>query len=554
VRTYGALQSHGDGWKITKAEPHVCVRMKNIFQGIGKTETLPFRLSGEPIVTADLHWFLSRYPMAMTDTDKAKLNAGKAKFEHDQAEFTRLLSDAWEPGNVDFKPGYAPYKYQAQAAQLAQKTGRLLIADDVGLGKTITALAAIAEKRFLPAAIVVQAHLAEQWVDEYITPFTHLRAHIIKGRKPYKLPDADVYIFKYSNIAGWVDYVKASPFKAVVFDEIQELRHGFSTNKGQAAKVFVEQAILKIGLSATPVFNYGSEIFNIMQFLAPNCLDTWHSFLIEWCTTHGSHWIVKDPQALGTYLREQFLLIRRTEHDVKGEMPPINTIMHEVAWDQEEAQKSEELARQLALVATTGSFMQRGQAARELDILARHTTGVAKAMEVANFTRILLENKTPLILLGWHRDVYEIWMRELAQFNPVLYTGSESAKQKNKAKYAFIDGETDLFIMSLRSGVGLDGLQKRARTVLFGELDWSPEVHKQVCGRLRRPGQNHQVDAIYLHTDNGSDPVLIDMLGLKASQSHGIMDPTRAAPTKHSDKTRIQKLAEQYLEKTREVA
>ena len=44
---------------------------------------------------------------------------------------------------------------------------------------------------------------------------------------------------------------------------------------------------------------------------------------------------------------------------------------------------------------------------------------------------------------------------ELAEFRPVLYTGTESAKQKSDAKRAFIVGETDLFMMSLRSGAGL---------------------------------------------------------------------------------------------------
>ncbi len=74
-------------------------------------------------------------------------------------------------------------------------------------------------------------------------------------------------------------------------------------------------------------------------------------------------------------------------------------------------------------------------------------------------------------------------------------------------------------IISLRSGVGLDGLQHRCCTVVIGELDWSPQVHEQIVGRLERPGQTQQVQAIYLHANGGSDPLIIDMLGLKASQA-----------------------------------
>ena len=41
---------------------------------------------------------------------------------------------------------------------------------------------------------MVQAHLPKQWADRF-EEFTYLRTHIIKGRTPYALPPADVYIF-----------------------------------------------------------------------------------------------------------------------------------------------------------------------------------------------------------------------------------------------------------------------------------------------------------------------------------------------------------------------
>src|SRR5579884_3848269 len=43
--------------------------------------------------------------------------------------------------------------------------------------------------------------------------------------------------------------------------------------------------------------------------------------------------------------------------------------------------------------------------------------------------------------------------------------------------------------MSLRSGAGLDGLQEDCTVGVFGELDWSPEQHRQCIGRLDRDGQ-----------------------------------------------------------------
>ena len=87
------------------------------------------------------------------------------------------------------------------------------------------------------------------------------------------------------------------------------------------------------------------------------------------------------------------------------------------------------------------------------------------------------------------------------------------------------------------------GLQDYCSDVVFGELDWSPQVHKQVIGRLRRPGQTRQVTAHYLHTHGGSDPVIMDLLGLKADQSRGIVDPMRGYEAKQQDDSRMRKLA-----------
>ena len=70
----------------------------------------------------------------------------------------------------------------------------------------------------------------------------------------------------------------------------------------------------------------------------------------------------------------------------------------------------------------------------ELDKLLRRVTGIAKARHVAAYVRILLESGAPVLLAGWHRDVYDIWRGALAEFRPVLYSGTETAKQKDRAK------------------------------------------------------------------------------------------------------------------------
>lgn len=545
IRTYGNLHFNKETnhWVITDAEPHVCIKLKAIFHKLYKTaKTFEFVNSTENC--HDLLWFTERYPLSISDTDLVKLKREKKKHINNINELESILLPNYKPQHVQLKDGFAGRDYQLKGVDVYLKTKRILIGDDLGIGKTMIAILSCLHSSTTPCLVVAQTHMPTQW-KEAIELFTNLRVHIVKGTTPYNLPDADIYITKYSCLSGWVDVYRKGVFKSVVFDEIQELRHN-GTARYSGAQAASENASFVMGLSATPIYNYGDEIYNVLDVIKPGCLGNRYSFLNEW-TDYGK--IVKNPQALGTYLRENFFMLRRTRKEVGRELPPINKIVHTVGYDDAEVKKSEDIAKQLAIKVTSGSFMERGQAARELDILVRQATGVSKAREVAEYVKILLENNEPIVLAGWHREVYEIWLEELKAYNPVMYTGSETPAQKEKAKQDFISGKTNLFIISLRSGVGIDGLQQRGNIVVLGELDWSPKVHDQLIARLDRDGQQQQVTAIYLVSEYGSDPLIIDMLGIKSSQSHNILNPLTAVSAQYTDESRIKLLAEKFLTK-----
>lgn len=547
LKTYGQIKFEDDRWLINQCQPHVCIKLKAIFTKISKTSIAPFEFKHTPENCTDLKWFMDRYPLEISQKDMDALLDGVLDHRREQEIKEQIFLPSYSPPIIHLKGDAKPRQYQVIASELHKTTKRLLLGDDIGIGKTLSGVLTLTEAEKLPALVVVQTHLTKQWQSE-INKFTHLDSHIIKGTKPYSLPFADVYIMKYSCLSGWVDVFTTGYFKSVIFDEIQELRRP-SSNKYAAAKVISENVDYALGLSATPIYNFGDEIFYVMDLIKPGCLGKLWDFLREWTTQRGMNHMVIDPKALGTYLRDNYLMLRRTRTDVGRELPLINKIIHTVGYDEEDVKKSESLAHQLAIKITTGSFVERGSAARELDMLVRQTTGVSKAREVAAYVKILLENDEPVVLAGWHREVYSIWKDALQEYNPVFYTGTESDKQKQEAKESFVSGKTNLFIISLRSGIGLDGLQQRCRTVVIGELDWSPKVHEQLIGRVDRDGQTEQVTAIYLVSEYGSDPVIIDLLGLKSSQAHGIVDPLTAPVTNINDDSRIKILAEKFLHK-----
>lgn len=1003
LKTYGAIEYDfvNSRFTITHADAHVCIKLKQIFPKIKKTAVAPFHFQDTPEICSDLEWFIQRYPLIISNADAEILRLGKNEYERDINETEMIHHPDYVPREVMLMGGYQAREYQVRASETYLKVKRMLLGDDLGLGKTLSGILSLLDQRTLPAVIVVQTHMANQWKEDGIEKFTNLTAHIVKGTKPYSLPPADVYIFKYSCLSGWINAFDEAPFKSVIFDECQEFRRSASekyagglrlsqsvdfalglsvgpnsnielrggvfgrgwigkiedatnvvensfvsfkdgshlifnteesgiesrgwdddlgfcwkpvkkfikhpldkkiisvkvrgknlivtedhsvftindqeeliclpssklsisdtipsdngSNWGEGEVPFnmietfastkrlqvivdyrhlgreclgisreswnnyrhegpfgtrlpakeylrlkdllpepklvylqansnrdnptsaifnlsnlayvigfwigngwVEKGDFRVGFSvktsvfekfknelsnisdfrfehieekkqrgefckeirvgnslfaalfkhlfgdvkaptkfipsefittwtkeakfrlieglmdsdghlgkrkarayysttseklandlcsllrsvgihpsmskkpageggfvdgkkiigtfdsycinwsifsnsghygpihkfksfenrifestirdicevnesfkwvydlemsghpsfvcdgflvhnsATPVYNMGDEIYNVMNLIYPECLGTRDEFIREWCVSYGQGYKVTDPKALGSYLRERFLVLRRTRTEVGRELPIINKIVHTVDYDHEAVRTFEELAKQLAMKVSQGTFLERGEAARELDMLARLNTGISKARYVAAYVRILLENGEPVILAGWHRAVYDIWMEELKEFNPVMYTGSESPSKKEEAKRAFMAGETLLFIISLRSGAGLDGLQHICNNVVVGEMDWSPQVHNQLIGRVDRDGQLVQVTAHFLVSEYGSDPVIVNVLGLKAAQSQGIVDPLTEPAQQHSDESRMKQLAASFLER-----
>lgn len=561
TRSLGKLEYHAkwsnktDVWMMRDIQPHVAIKLKSLFPKISKEQTNDFVFENNGNNCADLDWFRDRFPLTMSEEDAAKLRLGRFEYEQQLERIEQiLLPDYQSPPFSGLKPGCTVRTYQAQAVQVLMLRASLLLGDKMGLGKTYSAMAAMLQPGTLPAAVVVKTHLQIQW-KEAIESFTNLKVHCISKASPYEnmlngteaMPKADVYIFKYSQLSGWSDIFATNFFKFAVFDEIQELRRGEESAKGRGAYVLSSHTKYRMGLSGTPLVNYGIEIHNLMKAIDDTVLGDRVSFMREWGGDDKKS--VKDPDALGAFLREQQVFLRRTRKDIGQEAPPINRIIETVSTDTKAIDNIREIARQLAIKTVSGSFVQRGSAARELDMLARMTTGVAKARSVAAYVKLLLDDGIPVLLAGWHRDVYEIWLRELKDYNPMMFTGSESAAQKRKNAKAFMDGQSNLLIMSLRSGDGLNGLQFRCSVVVFGEMDWSSQMHDQMIARLDREHQPDQVTAIFLNSSDGSDPPMIDLLARKSDQARGIVDPNEPTKAVFSDTSRVKALAQQFLDK-----
>lgn len=547
MRTYGLVEIRKGNWTV-RTEPHIALRMKRLFAKIEK-DADKVVLSDSLENCRDLLWFLDRYPMEISKTDLAKLKKNARQFEDKILTLEKILSGKYEFEEVEM--ALKPRDYQLQASELWLKSGFLLLGDELGTGKTISAISGVVRKEVRPSLVVTLAHLTRQWRNEFEKFAPQIKTHILKSTIPYELADKrgikpDVIICNYHKLSGWAG-VLAGQMKSIVFDECQELRCGDS-GKYAAAVQITRQTTYAIGMSGTPIYNAGDEMWNVLNVLKEDALGTKSEFDREWCGIKGR---VKDPKAFGSFLREQGLMLRRTRADVGRELPPLTNIPYEIECDPNEIEKIRGSAAELAKLILSEAPAKQGsqfQAAGKFDVIMRQATGISKAPYVADFVKMLVEGGESVVLFGWHRAVYDIWTSLLGHLKPAMYTGEESVTQKDEAKRRFIDRETPVMIVSLRAGAGLDGLQHVCRTGVFGELDYSDGVHRQCSGRIFRDGQKDPVTMYYLTSTEGTDPIMIDILGIKKQQIDGINNPYQDVIERVSDTSNhIRKMAEHYL-------
>lgn len=542
-------------WEL-HAEPHIRRKVRRMFDAAAESRLEYITFPNNPATCIDLEWLRQRWLFEMTPHDENLMRAF-ALVERERENITKqIMEGSWK---TDQPPLAVPLRdYQVIGVEFAKANKGVLVGDDLGLGKTSIAIGLMASSNTLPAVVLCETHVQKQWYNEIKKFAPWLKVAIARSTMP-EINDADVQIVPYSKVAGWAGYLER---KTMILDEVQNLRGGKESKRYEAIFEAAAAATYRIGLSATPVYNYGGEIFHIMNVLQPGCFGTEGEFYREWCQFVGTKWRIKEPDALGSYMREAGLMIRRVRSDVGRQLPPVTLLAQAVQHKESVLKRLSGEALQLARTILQGTNLQKGQAARQFDMKLRQATGIAKAPFVADFVLDLVRGGKKVLLTGWHREVFDIWQFAFQEESVPywMYTGSESTSRKENTVQSFVESDVPgVMIMSNRSGAGLNELQKVCSTVVIGEYDWCPNVHKQIIGRLQRDGQfsAEGVTAIFCTADAGSDPIIARILGVKMEQGHGITDPTipfeevtTALPiTEAADDNTIAALAREFIAK-----
>lgn len=522
--TYGTLSYNRRSkcWTI-RGEPCVTELAKRLFPGCDGRGRGVARFTAHRRIIGDLNWLMLRYPLEIRESDRKRWEesldeAREYAFRREQA---LSAPETAQPPEGSFSGTLLPFQQEGLGFMLASR--RCLLADEMGLGKTVQALSFLATTAAYPAILVVPPHLIRNWqreIERFLNPDGRLRVHVIKGLTSQPLPEADIYLIHYLLLRGWKDVLPEAGFKTAIFDEIQELRRN-GTGKYSAASLLSESCENVIGLSGTPIYNQGGEIWNVVNILDFHFLGDWESFSREWCYGYNRAMVAK-PELLGEHLRREGLMLRRLKSDVLGELAPKRRLVQEIDWDDQVYRElMKPVADQLKILRATDDPSKRAIIEDAICQQQRQATGVAKAPFVAAFVRALLDGGEKVLLMAHHHAVMDIYRKELKTYHPGFITGRETDAQKDAASAAFMSGKTNLLCISLRSASGLN--LQRATCVVFGELDWSPAVHSQAEDRAHRIGQKDSLLCYYLVSPRGSDRDMQDALGLKVSQFVSLM-------------------------------
>jgi len=431
-----------------------------------------------------------------------------------QKGFDELLSLA---GSV----GVEHFWYQLETVRriLRDFRGRVLLADEVGLGKTIEACLALREYwlRGLvrKALILTPPSLVDQWVDELHSKFGLTAVTPETGGY---LGDAAGFWARHNLVVASLALARqpanrtrlaAQQYDLVIVDEAHYLK-----NRATAAWQLVNELRKRFLflLSATPVGNNLAELYNLILLLRPGLLSTEAQFRRD----YGRAGALDEPaprEKLRGLLRE--VMIRNTRAHIDLRLPRRLAATQVVQPSRAEADVLEGVEALIRDRYETSSAERRGlmmlqmQAGSSVSALTRALERYAEAdgeidtirqalarVDASAKTRALVDllRRSPektivftnfLATLDELRDALEV-----EGFRVAVFHGGLTPAQKNAAMAAF-EADADVLVSSHVGGEG-HNLQF-CRTVVNYDLPWNPMTIEQRIGRVHRIGQTREV-------------------------------------------------------------
>ncbi len=452
------------------------------------------------------------------------------------------------------------YEHQLHTALTVLNTmrGQALLADEVGLGKTIEA--AIIMKELLARGLVKRililtpASLMNQWQDELLTKFGEefivaakdedwSRDKVIASISRLRLPKkrqtrADAPL--EPEMSGAL-HILRQEYDLVIIDEAHKLKH-----RATQRFKFVSQIRKKymLMLSATPVHNNLTELYNLITILKPGLLGTIRSFKRHFVASADAR-LPKNEQHLKTLLAS--VMIRNRRSDVNIRFPARKSAIYHLSlsdkeqllYDEVSAYIREEFKAQtrhefhlLSLTMLQKELCSSARAVKAtLEKIATREyypeDAKARLRGFAEFAGDITENRKVDALLDLLKTypgkclVFTEFLETMALIRERLdqagisaqtFHGSMDLTQRRDAMRNF--KKTARVMVSTQTGGEGFNLQFCHQLVNF-DLPWNPMMVEQRIGRLHRLGQEEDVLIFSFSMHNTIEAHVLNLLSRK---------------------------------------
>lgn len=403
--------------------------------------------------------------------------------------------------------------------------GSILLADDMGIGKSIQAITYMMILNKYPVLIMCPASLKLNWQNE-IYKWIKKNSYVVSGRKDYNWSNERIIIINYDIIKDYESVLVYAKFPLLIADECH-IANNINSYRGKAFVNIAKNCGCVLGLSGTPIQNNIIEFYNLLSVLRPKLFNSWWDYVNTYCNYskvgktikyNGS----KNYKKLHHILNNNIML-RRLKHDVLKELPEklISVIPVEITnrnkyefvndnfydWLKKGDKDTKKITVIFAKIEKLKQIIMEGKEEIIYSWIDNFITTGKKLVIMCRHTKVINN------LMLRYNDI------------AVKYDGRDSKEKKQKAEDLFYNKKKiQLFIGNMKAaGVGLNKLVV-ASTLLILELGWNPGEHNQAIDRVHRIGQNDCCNIYYFIAQNTIEEDIIELLDKKQRMLDGVLD------------------------------
>ncbi|GLF87387.1 putative ATP-dependent helicase YqhH [Bacillus safensis] len=423
-------------------------------------------------------------------------------------------------------PAFTPLKHQLEVARrvVEEMNGKAILADEVGLGKTVEAGLIIKEYMIRGLAkkilILVPASLVSQWVQELRTKF-YIDA--VEQKKSYVWEHCDVVVSSIDTAKRQPhrDTILSIAYDMVIIDEAHKLKNNKTKNYEFVRNLNKKFCLL---LTATPIQNRIGEIFNLVSLLKPGHLGNEHQFKDLFAKKDLQ---LEDHDRLKQLVNKVMIRNRRQDTGIEWTKRHVKTISIDFSPTEQalydEICKLKENPSYTKHMFSIMTLERECCSSREAVYMTikkmqeeeKHILGSSaitqimekinqveqnsKALEVVKLIQQLNEK---VIIFTEYRatQIYLQWFLQQNGISSVPFRGGFKRGKKDWMKDLFRE-RAQVLIATEAGGEGIN--LQFCNQIINYDLPWNPMRLEQRIGRIHRLGQERDVH-IYNMSTNGT--------------------------------------------------